>query len=422
MKRERYDAGKMPQIIITECNSELVIRGWDDAEVLAKGDDYEVTETKEGMSITSNSRLRLMVPTHTNLTLTHINGDLVIKGVDGDVDLGEVTGDVILMGLGNVKIDTIHNDLSAKRINGSIGLNTIHGDIVARDVHDLMANKVYGDLSGRIVNGLVQLDEVMGDISLRSVSGNITVDKGHRDANLRNLGGITNTVSDVAGDIRLYGSLEEGKHTFTASGDIILRWPEDTPLTVSAVGSKIINRIEFDQIVEEKGSLNANINDSQTLLTLNAKGSVILKTTHVVDEKWDWEQSEDTDFDFTGVSVDLAGLGERISSQLNEQITRVTTELENKLGPEYSQKMAEKIAKKAEWAAAKAERAAERAMRQAERSMRRSSWGVGVSKRSSSPPVKKKNTSEEQLKILKMVEQGIITTEEASILLEALEN
>ena len=89
------------------------------------------------------------------------------------------------------------------------------------------------------------------------------------------------------------------------------------PLTVSAVGSKIINRIEFDQIVEEKGSLNANINDSQTLLTLNAKGSVILKTTHVVDEKWDSEQSEDTDFDFTGVSVDLAGLGERISSQLN---------------------------------------------------------------------------------------------------------
>ncbi|MBE2200741.1 MAG: hypothetical protein IAE79_19165, partial [Anaerolinea sp.] len=37
------------------------------------------------------------------------------------------------------------------------------------------------------------------------------------------------------------------------------------------------------------------------------------------------------------------------------------------------------------------------------------------------PPPAKKASTEEQLKILKMVEQGIISPEEANMLLEALE-
>jgi hypothetical protein len=73
-------------------------------------------------------------------------------------------------------------------------------------------------------------------------------------------------------------------------------------------------------------------------------------------------------------------------------------------------------------------RQAEKAMERAERQMRRA---VHISR----PPVppkppmapftfkpKSKASSEEQLKILKMVEKGIISPEEAGTLLEALEN
>ena len=67
----------------------------------------------------------------------------------------------------------------------------------------------------------------------------------------------------------------------------------------------------------------------------------------------------------------------------------------------------------------KAEKAAERARQRAERQQR---YGVRVSRTAApTPEPKQKASSEEQLKILKMVEQGIISPNEAATLLEALE-
>jgi hypothetical protein len=265
----------------------------------------------------------------------------------------------------------------------------------------------------------------MGDISLTNVSGDVTVVQGSRDANLRGLGGQLK-MADIAGDIRLHGGLAEGKHNCTAAGDIVFRWPADTPISLTAEAAHIVNRLEFDEVIESEGSLTGNISESRTFVSLTAKGRIVLKPIQVIDEKWDWERVGDMDFGFdpSDFNEELAGLGERISMQVNEQIARVTADLEGRFGPEFSQKMAEKISRQAERAAAKAERAAEKAMRRAERSMRRSRWRSQRERpqRSSAAGSKRKATSEEQLKILKMVEKGIITTDEASTLLEALES
>jgi len=424
MKREKFETGKQPHISISRCKGELVIRGWDDLGISVKGDDYTVEETDTEFSVNSNDRLRVMAPIGATVSVSRVDGDLVIKNVAGEAILNEVTGDVILVGLGDVKVDEVHNDLSAKSINGSINVKNVHGDVVARNIHDLVVSKIAGDISARFIDGVAQLDEVMGDISLRNVTGEVSVGIGHRDANLRNLEGVV-TVSDIRGDIRLRGSLPEGKHSLSAKGDIIVRWPEDASMSVTANAPVISNRLEFDQVVEAEESLVGNIDESEIFLTLNAEGRIILKSIRIVDEKWEWEQAGDADFDFfsPNVTLELSKLGERINTQVNAHLSRVASDLEDKFGPEFSQKISEKIiTKQAERAAVKAEKAAQKAIRRAEHSMKHSRWQGRKTRTRTSPEAKKKASSEEQLKILKMVEKGIITTAEASILLEALDN
>jgi DUF4097 and DUF4098 domain-containing protein YvlB len=387
-----------------------------------KGDSFDVTESDAGLSITSQSKLSLMVPSDASLTIERVHGDCVIKNVNGDISLQEVSGDSVLAGVGSAKLNIVHSDLSAKNVSGALSAEIVHGDTVLRNVGDVALNHVYGDVSARFVNGSAQLDEVMGDIGLRTVNGDITINRGYRDANFRNLGGKV-MVENIQGDIRLYGGLSAAKHAFTAEGDIILRWPVDAPLNLTATAPKIVNRLYLDKVVESDNTLTGQIENGETFLSLTANGRIVLKDVQAVSEEWDMDQGDDLDFDF---AFDLDKLGERISTQVNEQVARVTATLETKFGPDFTKRLEEKIARKAERAAEKAERAAERARHQAEQKMRQTRWYGPRPVTPPTPPTppspKKKASNEEQLKILRMVEKGIITPDEANTLLEALES
>lgn len=422
MTQKRFETGKTAVISIAECHGDLVVRSWMESAVQAKGDQFEVNESETGLSFTSQSDLRLMVPADTSLSVVHTNGDLIVKNITGDVSLGEVSGDAVLLGVNNVKINTIHNDLSAKSVDGNFNADTINGDAVLRNVSTVSINTIQGDISARYINGTIYLGKVAGDASLHTVNGDLTLDEGHRDVNLRNLGG-RNTVKRAHGDIRLQGGLAAGEHTFTADGDIILRWPATAPLNLVATAPQIVNRLELDKAAQEGNTLTGRLGDGETSLTLNAGRRITLKDTQLVRDEWGPFQAEDADFGFN-LDLDLAGLGEQISAQINEQVARAQTVFESKFGPDFAQRMAEKIARKAEKAAERAEQAAERARRRAEQQMRHSSHRPYPSAPPTPPtsPHKKKASSEEQLKILRMVEKGVISPDEATLLLDALEN
>lgn len=422
MTQERFETGKMPQITVEACQGDLLIRSGPEPAVLAKGDDYQSHESETGLSFSSQGDLSLRVPVAAGLSVTNVQGDLVIKNVNGDVSLSQVQGDAILAGLGNVRIGAVQSDLSAQNIDGSLHADSIHGDTVLRNSSDVTITTVLGDLSARYVNGFVHLDTVMGDINLHTVNGDVTIQTGERDANLRNLGGKTILLQSIQGDIRLYGDLRAGEHTFVAEGDIILRWPQNAPLNLKATAPQITNRLNLEGVVESDNTLTGHIGDGQTFVALTANGHIILKDLHLVKEEWsDYWTADDLGFNFDFVA-DLAGLGEQISSQVNEHVARVTADLETRFGPEFTQQMAEKIARKAERAAEKAERAAEKARRRAHRSMKQARWHGQHTPPPPPKPAKPKATKEEQLKILRMVEKGLITPEEADTLLEALES
>ncbi len=415
---QEFDLGKAPQIFVTLCAGELLVKGWDNTAVLVKEDDVKVKEGEEGLTISSNGRIQLRLPEYANLTVETVHGDAIIKNLQGSISLKTVNGDAIFVNVEQAALETVHGDLSGKHINGPVTAVTINGDAIFRNVGGISLETVHGDLAARMVNGDVDVATVAGDISLRQVTGDVSIKHGHRDANLRFLSGAT-SVGEINGDVRVYGELAAGKHHFQAGGDIVLRWPPSSPLQLTAQGNRILNRLPFDEVVESEDSFTGTIGTGGPVVNLEANGRIILKDLYVVREEWEHYQADDPDMEFT---LDLEGLGAQINAQVNEQLSRLSVELESKFGADFTQKIAEKISRKAEQAARRAEQAAERARRRAEKH-RATHYGPRPGRPPAPPrPPKPKATPEEQLKILKMVEQGVISPEEANTLLDALEN
>ncbi|MDX1440587.1 MAG: hypothetical protein R3284_11865, partial [Rubricoccaceae bacterium] len=124
------------------------------------------------------------------------------------------------------------------------------------------------------------------------------------------------------------------------------------------------------------------------------------------------------------IGFDLSGLGERIASEVSSRMNDWSERFEREFGPEF----AARIDRTSQEAAAKAERAA----RRAEKAIRNVRWQTEadfwttVSHGTHQTVAKEKSkeravTEAEQLKILRMVENGVISPEEASILLDAIE-
>ncbi|MCL4266749.1 MAG: hypothetical protein KJ069_26455 [Anaerolineae bacterium] len=414
MAEQKYYTSSSPQVSVTRCGGDLVINTGMENAVAISGADVEVQEAVDDLTINAGGDLKLVLPTAANLRIEYAGGDLVIRNLAGDLSLETARGDVVLTGVGHTKVNVVHGDIAAKNCNGLLSIQTLHGDAALRRVADAALGVIHGDLAVQVVNGRVDLHESYGDVSLRSVSGDVTISQCARDVNLRNLGGRT-AVQNVKGDIRLVGGLSAAEHIFAATGDIIVRWPADAPLNLSATAPQIMNRLPLDKELEVDHTLTGRLGDGETTATFTAGGRIVLKEEQMVNPRWQDESDGDFAFGF-----DFADLGEQIGRQVNEQISRITSNFETKFGPDYAEKMAQKAARKAEEAARKAEQAAERMRQRAERQGARQTGGYGRPA-APPPPPRAKASADEQIKILKMVEQGIISPDEAATLLEALE-
>ncbi|MFO7663217.1 MAG: hypothetical protein R6X18_11580 [Chloroflexota bacterium] len=123
-------------------------------------------------------------------------------------------------------------------------------------------------------------------------------------------------------------------------------------------------------------------------------------------DKWETSNADESEFDMT---VDFGDIGKQIEAEMEQHMARLSKELESKFGPEFSREIEKKLTRKAEKAAEKAKRAES------------SSRSVGMNFGSATQTTPRKQASiEEQMKILRMVESGNITPEEAAMLLEVL--
>lgn len=409
MKQQQFKIGPAAIIHIEKCAGDLTIRNSHSQTIQLDGDDYTAKEVDGQLFINSMGDMHVQLPGAASLEVEEVGGDLAIRQVDSKAHIHAVHGDASLSGMAGARIGTVHGDLALKQFAAAAHVEAVNGDIsVQHLVGDLVVGDVSGDLSGRYISGSVTVGHVAGDVNLKYVSGDTTISESTRDVNLTQISG-TVSVPQAAGDIRLKGPLPAGDHILEAVGDIVVRWPADSPLNLLARGSKIESRLMWStENTKDDGAFIGTLGDGNVNLTLTAGGRVYLKGTEPTGKGWE-------SFGMPEMDHDLEDLGERIAAQVSEQMTRMAVEMEARFG-DVGQQVAEKVMRKAEKAA---ERAAAQAERAQKRAQRRSDFAPPPP--SPPPPPRRQASTDEQMKILRMVESGAITPEDANMLLEALE-
>lgn len=425
MSRKYYEPGKTEWVEVSHCGGNLLVKGWEDGRIAVQG-NHEAGEAEGLMTLTSKESLSVWLPASASLIVRTVEGDAVIKGIRGELQIETVMGDLVVKSGGSVgaSVTAVHGSLAVRSVDGPFQIGTIHGDASFRNTGALQIELVHGDFAARYVEQDVRIAEVYGDASLDTVSGDVEIAHAYGDVNLGNLGGQLN-VKQCDGDIRLRGGLSAGKHHLNARGNIVLRWPTGEPLAVHATASSFSNRLPLQDLEEQrdeasgKQRLSGQMGDGETVLVADAGGRIVLKEI----SRAEWEKDFEAGWAeaAVGAAVDLSGLAEQIGSEISARMAELSARMEERFGGDYAQRLAEKAARKAEQAVARATRHAARHQRQA------NEWYVPpVPPVPPAPPYQKARrrqpSAEEQVKILSMLEKGIISVDEAETLLRALES
>ena len=358
------------------------------------------------MSITNyatSSAPQLTLTCHNDLTISGANDSRITIAIDADAPAnrlernGEtftVTAmaacDVTCPSGAAITIELVSGDLRVTHIKGTLVIVTVNGDATLRDVGPTDARTVQGDLAARGVEGDLRIGTVRGDARLKHIGGPVTADRISGDLVAHDLGQGA-AFQHIAGDAAFELAFAPG-HSYTAqaNGDITLRINGGgAEFDLSAAG-EVRSRVLLTDWQSAGHHATGTLGDGAAQVTLKATGDLLIlpgQSTGGFDPNIFSDQ--------VGSLIDLA------LNQFEAQMARTPHNLEEHWGQN-----------------ATVERRAERAKRRAERAA--GSWGAFFS--TGRPTASAEPVSEaERLLVLKMVEAGQISIEDAAKLLSSLE-
>jgi hypothetical protein len=300
-----------------------------------------------------------------------------------------------------IAIEHASGDLRVLQVKGALAVNVINGDAVLHDVGPTTIKAVQGDLSLRDAGGDVQIEVVRGDAKLKRVAGSAAINKVAGDLVASDLnGGLA--VNNVGGDASIQTSLAAGwPYVVKAGGDVIFRVEGGGGQFALNCKGDLRVRLPMTNWTGNDRSATGTYGDGSANVTLQANGDLLVLPA-----------TSGAPFDPDALSEQVEAMIESAMSQFETQMSQVQRDLEVRFG---------KFDKQAEKAAERAARSADRAKRRAERAA--GTWGftVGRPPVPPTPPHAEPVTDQERLLILKMVEEGKITADQAAQLLAALE-
>ena len=199
--------GRDGAVGITLPNGDVIVRGWDRAQVRvnATSEDGDVRLDASSSRLTlglgsggsREGRFELTVPYGTRLSVHTQTADVDVRGTRGDLEIGSQSGDFHVEDVGRLDLSTLSGDARVSNVNGDAGVHMISGDF--------------------------QLDGLKGDADVETVSGSIAL-HGATSKFVR--------AHSVSGDVTYAGTIDPaGRYELvTHSGDIGI----DMPRTASA--------------------------------------------------------------------------------------------------------------------------------------------------------------------------------------------
>lgn len=323
---------------------------------------------------------------HGDLRLDALAGPTIIARADADIRaeavadlriIGACDGDLRFANGGNLAVEEVSGDV---RISAAadVRLKRIHGD--------LWAEKLSGALTVQGADGDARLSEIAGAATLKAVSGDL------RASGLT--GGLA--AGQVNGDAVLNGPFAAaGGYTLAADGDIHVHLPADADVRlVARAAGRIRSDISLTPTADGTPTYSATLGAGAARLELASGGDLRVTRAGAEEARGGWQGRREKDDPF----AEFANLGERIRQQVTASLASAGIDIET--GELKGGKG---------WRGFRSPRPPTSPVPPAPPERPR-------------PPERAKvaTTAEEQLSILKMVEEGRITPEEADALLKAL--
>jgi hypothetical protein len=195
----------------------------------------------EAARISGVAVTRLTVQADMAVTVKNSWGDLRVSGLSADLNLESVCGSLRLLGLsGVVRVAQVDADLRAHGVADLRLMGNCNGDLRVDDGEHFAAESVAGDVSIHNLSD-ARLGRVRGDLWADKVRGALQVTRVDGDARLTEIEGAV-TLKAIAADLRAYG-LTGGLSAAQVNGDAVLRPPYSAanPYAVSALGDVVLH-------------------------------------------------------------------------------------------------------------------------------------------------------------------------------------
>lgn len=439
MTTQTYEAAEYSKIQVKECLGDLTIKGQDVSEITvrsARDEDLTVTPEGESLIIDSRANCQVTCPHNLALEIKVVRGNLWIKEAS-DQDgralvIGEVNGNVALRDVGATTLEQVFGNLRAQHVAGALTAHSVAGDA-----------RVDG------VAGEAKLERIGSDLRAAGLSAGLIAE-------------------GVGADVRLDPPFAPGAtYRLRAGSDLRVRLPEEADAASAScirfdlqAGGGVRSQVPTLELTETNGhaagvwgaeeeieeSKESNEGEACALLKAQVGGRIIIGAVGLAG---DYGPRDYEEFD---VNIDLSFLDnlDEIAPMIEARVAEAMAELDVQLQKGLSfleserfREHVENAAHKAEHAAARvaekaramAEREAERARRAAEKEAQRSRIRAEQAERrwqrasgQPSPPTppaapaatSKESKREERMQVLRMVEEGKLSPDEAANLLQAL--
>jgi hypothetical protein len=425
MNEQRFETGKSPHIVVSECGGALVVGSWKGTAVLAQTPELTAdTPAPDQLHLSSSGDLTLTVPEKASLTIKSCAGSLTIKHVAGFVNVGTAVQSVTLNNVGSAKIGTV-GKLKAENVNGPLNVNSAKA-VKLRNVADVMIEEAADDVAIHFATGAVDIRKVGDRVTLHTINGPVII-RQSREAQLGNLGGV-NQVSGISGGLWLVGGLANGEHSFQSEGDIYVAWPVDAPITLLAEAAITDNQLPLvnattTRLDDGRTRLTGHIEQGKPFVSLKTTGNVGLKPLR----PGETAVLSAADFDFSVPPPTLADVvATAVAATLPDaklaQIEQITAAIESHLA-QGEQTITPPPSSPGQIAAAQAQKKVEKSLQKAEDSVARAQAQLTqppqpeAAQPESVPPA---STAPSQTQILQLLKDGHITIEQANLLLDNL--
>ncbi|MBN2043983.1 MAG: hypothetical protein JW757_03085 [Anaerolineales bacterium] len=386
MDRVNIETTTSPVIKIAKISGNLRLKGWDRPELRADCDQenaLKIAQTQNTIEISSTAGCMLRIPMESTLQIGKVVGDLMIKSVEGQINVG-----------------TIHGQIMAKSV-GPLALAEVGGAINARSIE--------GDFSCKQAMGSINLQDAEGNVEINGIKGNLVV-KGF-------CGGLTAS-TDGNATLKIETSAE-GSYQLNAKGDVFCQLiPEiDAAITLNSGAGMIkvqqetgteIFKTSQHEIIKGKGT---------TKIILGAGGNLELIIPGVNEFDWEFELNLEKD-----IAAMAANIRQDVSDQIETQLDVLGDHLNNlsenlsSINPQIGKETHDRIEAKRAKLERKLVKVEARAAEKARQASRKITRRYTISSPQSDPV-----SDEERQKVLEMLQNKIISIEEAEALLAALE-